>query len=97
MDEILPEAGRKGRRLRRLLCKMFVQKPSDEGFFALNKDIGRLFNPTVSGGCVCNAYLTESFLGSMASAKYLVLSSERNVKKSLEIRLSKTSQEHLQI
>ena len=33
----------------------------------------------------------------MASAKYLVLSSERNVKKSLEIRLSKTSQEHLQI
>lgn len=76
---------------------MFVQKPSDEGFFALNKDIGRLFNPTVSGGCVCNAYLTESFLGSMASAKYLVLSSERNVKKSLEIRLSKTSQEHLQI
>lgn len=76
---------------------MFVQKPSDEGFFALNKDIGRLFNPTVSGGCVCNAYLTESFLGSMASAKYLMLSSERNVKKSLEIRLSKTSQEHLQI
>ena len=39
----------------------------------------------------------QEFFGSMASAKYLVLSSERNVKKSLEIRLSKTSQEHLQI
>lgn len=39
----------------------------------------------------------QEFFGSMASAKCLVLSSEGNVKKSLKFRLSKTSQEHLQI
>ena len=94
---------------RRLVSDMAVQQPSDEGF--LLPEIRIFFSkscflhPAIYGGCVCYAYdekirlawSHQEFFGSMASAKYLMLSSERNVKRWLQIRISKTSEEHLQI
>ena len=46
---------------------------------------------------ILSAWSHQELFGSMANAKYLMLSSERNVKRRLEIRFSKTSEEHLQI